>query len=447
MSKSIFNIKRISSLFFVLMGLIFVDAAWAVRPDLKNLPIDLTPSEKIAQKHFLQNRDRAPQMTAPPAAGGIHSLGEWEEASAVMTLWPNPSYMKALSDNGKVQILADSESDKQWWKNWLKDKKINDSPFNYFVVQTDSMWVRDYGPWSIVDANGTFAFIDNIYNRPRPNDDKVPDFLSATLGVPEYKTGLVHTGGNYYSDGLSNAFSSTLVFTENSDLSRQEILKRMGDFLGIDNYVTSPLSPGITIEHLDTFGKLVAPDTWVFSEFPSNSPHYTHSEKMVALLKTLTSPYGTPYKIFRLKMMPISGTSVGNYRAYLNSFISNGALYFPTYGDEKDDVAKATYQKAMPGYKIVGVDNGNTEWGDSVHCRSRNLLNKDTTFIFPHVNAGSVKAAQVIPVMAKIFPAPGKQIDQAQIHWLVNGVEQSVISMNAVGLHDYEALLTRPKVI
>ena len=424
-----------------LSGILFADiTAWAVRPDKKTLPIGLTAIEAAMPQNILENTARF-RTNKPPEVAGIHALGEWEEASSVMTLWPNPSYIKALGENGKVQLLADTESDKSWWQNWLKAQKISDSPFSYIVVPTNSIWIRDYGPWPIIDGNGTFAFIDNVYNRPRPDDDKVPDVLSKVLGIPEYKTGLVHTGGNFYSDGMSNAFSSTLVFTENSGLSKTEVLQRMNDFLGIENYVTSPLSPGITIEHLDTFGKLVAPDTWVFSEFPSSSQHYGSSEKMVALLKTLTSPYGTPYKIYRLKMMPISGNSGSNYRAYLNSFISNGALFFPTYGDAKDEIAKETYQKALPGYKIVGVDNGNTEWGDSIHCRSRNLLNKNTTFLFPHIKSESLKAQKMIPVMVETYAVEGAQIERANIVWSVNGVSQPDVAMHSLSLHEYAAVL------
>ncbi|MES3037750.1 MAG: agmatine deiminase family protein [Bdellovibrionota bacterium] len=424
-------IKGSTSFIFVTL---FSLSALAIRPDLKTLPIGLAPSEQN-----IQIRGESP--SAPPISGVIHSLGEWEESREAMTLWPNKSWIRALSDNGKVRLLADSNSDQKWWQEWITDAGINESAISYFVVKTDSLWVRDYGPWYIVDSKGQFGIVDNIYNRPRPNDDKVPEFISKALSLPLYKTGLTHTGGNYYSDGSGNAFSSTLVFTENTNLQKDGVLKRMLDFLGIERYATSPLSPNITIEHLDTFGKLVSPDTWVFSQFPANSKHYKSSEDMVALLKTLRSPYGTPYKIFRMKMTKLPQNSGEQYRAYINSFISNGVLYFPSYGDEVDKEVTTIYQQALPSYKIVGVDAEETEWGDSVHCRSRNLINWNTVFIFPYIPQKSLMAGEPILVTARIYPSPGKQIKNASVVWKVNGSDERVIPLTESNLHEFSATL------
>lgn len=399
---------------------LFISTSYADGIKEKNLPIELTEEEKPLLEEYIREAQR--DLTDAPK-GPIHSLGEWEEAEAAMTLWNNGSLIKALSENGNVKILADSNSDKNSWISRIKDLNLDESKFSFFVVPTDSMWVRDYGPWWIVDGEGKFGIVDTIYNRPRPRDDVVPDFIGRQLNVSVYKPGLVHTGGNYYSDGLGNAFSSTLIERENNNFSVQEILERMLTFLGIESYTRSDLGKNVTIEHLDTFGKLVAPDTWVFSQFSESSRFYKDSERMVEILKNKTSPYGTPYKILRLKM-------VGNgerFRAYINSFISNGTLYFPAYGDQIDDEVKAVYQAALPGYKIVGVSAQGTEWGDSVHCRTRNLIQKDTIFIFPKIQNQS---AREISLEAKIIPREGHQITSAEAVFMKNGQEVLRIPLN-----------------
>lgn len=377
------------------------------------------------------------EMTDPPT-GHIRALAEWEDAEAVMTLWENPSLIAALAAHGNVKILAGPSKNEAWWGRWLDSHNISKQNISYFTVRTDSIWVRDYGPWFILDGAGKFGIVDTIYNRPRPNDDKVPQYLGQELGIPVYQPGLVHTGGNFYNDGVVNGFSSTLVYSENSALKKEEIDSRMLAYLGIERYATSPLAPKITIEHLDTFGKLVTPDTWVFSEFPAGSRFRKDSEAYVAMLKKLPSPYGTPYKILRLKMHLREGvtreTRAEDYRAYINSFISNRALFYPTYGDEIDEEVKAIYQEALPGYAIVGVDNDGTAWGDSVHCRNRNLLRHDTLHLFASVEKGTLKV--------EAFPSPGAVIESAPLVTVRQGGQDRVVAM----ARESERLYTYPLI-
>lgn len=416
-------IARIRAFLLFVIVLLVPGQALCVQPDKKSLPIGLAPHEK-----YLEIPRGA--LTSPPL-GPVHSLGEWEEAEEVMVLWPNASLISALVARGKVRILADTEADEQWWRNWLAQHGIDESNISFYVVTTDSIWIRDYGPWFIVGTNADFGIIDTWYNRPRPFDDDIPSFVSSMLGVPMYVIGLVHTGGNYYSDGTGNAFSSTLVYTENFSLSKREVNGRMRDFLGIRRYTTGRLSPGITIEHFDTFGKLVAPDTIVFSEFPLDSIYRNDSENMVRKLSRLINPYGTPYKIIRMRMIPLVGSSdYENYRGYINALISNGTLYYPAYGDSYDEYARRVYMKALPGYEIVGVVAMGTEWGDSIHCRTRNLMNESTVFIFPRIPT-NLGQEEPIHVIAEIIPSPGAQVlGWPVIYWRADDAEFQGIQMS-----------------
>ncbi len=402
----------------LLLSFSLVLTAQAVPPDQKNLPIGLAPHEK-SFRAFNLSRGASP-------VGPIRSLGEWEESASAVTLWPNASFIRALAQHGPTTLLADTDSEKSWWKNWLLDHQINDKDIRFLIVPTDTIWVRDYGPWYILDGNGKMGMVDTIYNRPRPNDDKVPQYMAQSLHLPIYAPGLVHTGGNYYADSLHNAYSSTLVFRENSSLTADDVLKRMLDFLGITRYTTARLSPGSTIEHMDTFGKLVAPDTWVFSEFPQGSPYKADSDAMVAKLQNMKSAYGTPFKILRMKMISREGSR--GFRAYINSFISNHTLYFPTYGDAGDDQAKAIYQRALPGYDIVGVEGEGTGWGDSVHCRANNFYRQDALYLFPEITQSAI-ATKPTQVRVEAVPAPGSQIRGTPVlHWWLNGAEQTEIA-------------------
>lgn len=413
-----------NSFSFGLVALLLSLSAHATRPDQKRLPIGLAPHE-ISQMQDGLRLERA-AMTKPPE-GEVRSLAEWEEAEAVMTLWPNASLLRELSRRGKVKLFGDGRSDIDWWKNYLSSHSIAPEPFSYFIVPTDSIWIRDYGPWFILDGNRSFGIVDNTYNRPRPQDDVVPEFLAHELSLPFFHTGLTHTGGNYYNDGMGNGFSSTLVYRENKQ-AKEAIDGRMRDFLGIRRYTTSPLGPGLTIEHLDTFGKLVAADTWVFADFPAGSRFKADADRMVEILKTQRSAYGTPYRILRMKMWADrAGDRAEDYRAYLNSFISNRAIYFPTYGnDEGDRYAAEVYKQALPGYDVVGVDGQNTGWGDSVHCRNRNLLQKNTIFLFPKITNAGVDGSGPFEIELEAIPTPGATLtEEPTLLWTWNGAEMA----------------------
>ena len=54
------------------------------------------------------------------------------------------------------------------------------------LVPTNSVWMRDYGPWWIYEPNNRRAIIDLIYNRPRPQDDSFPELFAESFGVNYY---------------------------------------------------------------------------------------------------------------------------------------------------------------------------------------------------------------------------------------------------------------------
>ena len=58
-------------------------------------------------------------------------------------------------------------------------------------MPTNSVWIRDYGPWWIYEPDNRRAIIDLTYNRPRPQDDAFPELFADNFGVSYYGLGLV----------------------------------------------------------------------------------------------------------------------------------------------------------------------------------------------------------------------------------------------------------------
>ena len=56
-------------------------------------------------------------------------------------------------------------------------------------VPTNSIWIRDYGANTVyTEWNDGRVLVDWLYNRPRPDDDAIPDALADHMGLTLYST-------------------------------------------------------------------------------------------------------------------------------------------------------------------------------------------------------------------------------------------------------------------
>jgi len=327
------------------------------------LPIGLTEEEK-SRLHEIGSYTEA---TDPPAAP-VRQCAQWEPVTGVVIRY-NYGFgipydlIQEYAEDLLVHVLCRSNQQQGAYDN-LANHGVNMDNVTFINCRTNSIWTRDYGPQSIF-SNGLFGFVDHVYNRPRPYDDVVSFTLGTEWGIPVYGTDLIHSGGNFMSDGHGIGFSTDMVWDENPGLTHEQIDQLMEDYLGVTNYVIVPDIDPSGIHHIDCWAKLLDEETILVKEVPSDHPHYAQLEANVAYLETLTNCYGRPYKIVRVHCGSLGGTDVA---AYTNSLILNNKVFVPIYGISSDSTALATYQDAMPGYEVFGFDDG---WlsDDAIHCR------------------------------------------------------------------------------
>lgn len=363
-------------------------------------------------------------------AGPVRAAAEWDESQGVFCLWENPELMDELQKDGDVYIITENES---WWLSWLASNSIPATNFKFLRAPTDSFWVRDYGPWFMWDGNGQFALADPYYYSVRPLDDAIPHKVSQVYGIPHHVIDLYHVGGNYYPDGYGAAWSSRMVYTGNTDKTPAQIDQIMHDFQGI----TRPVTPDLDYlgEHIDTYGKLLAPDTLIWGAFPENSSPWVFAEAAYKHFKTLQSPYGWPYKITRMPLWDVDGT----WTAYINALQTNGKIIARRYDTPHDAEAKAIYEAAAPGYEVALVDAPGTYWGDAIHCRTRNFIKGDAIRIYPkpHWETADSETGPY-EVLAEVIPHPGTSLSgNPVIRWtLTGGAPFNTVVMNATGNPD-----------
>jgi agmatine/peptidylarginine deiminase len=372
-------------------------------PDTEGLPIDFTPEERSMMNRIGENK----YITDPPL-GPVRACAEWDESIGIFTLWSNSELIDELQKDNEVYIITEN---KTWWLNWLSSHGIPTDNFHY------SIYTRDFGPWFIWDGDDEFGLVDNIYNRPRPDDDVIPEKIALEYGVTYYGMDLVHTGGNYYTDGLGNAFSTQLVYKENPGKSHAEVLQIMEDYLGIKWYWLPNIS--VSIEHMDTFGKVLAPDRFIWGKFPDFSSPWCYCEAAYKYLKTLESPYGWPYKIQRMPLWDAGGS----WTAYINALQTNQKIITCKYGTGNDAKAKAIYEEAAPGYNVVNVNAAGTKWGDSIHCRTRNFHKAESIRIYPTPHwESSDDDSNPYSIRAEVIPHPSTTLDgNPVIRWTTTG--------------------------
>ena len=378
-------------------------------PGIEDLPIGLAPHEER-----LLDQIGLLKAITPPPVGPVRASAEWDENIGVFCLWDNASLMAELAKQNDVYIITQSQS---WWISWLASNGIPSTNFNFLNAPTNTWWVRDYGPWFMWDGNQTFGLVDNTYNRPRPLDDVIPAAISNAYGIPYYGMDLIHTGGNYYTDGYGNAWSSALVVQENPTKTKAQIDQIMSNYLGIARYVTPELN--YDIEHFDTFGKLLAPDTLLWGSFPTGTTPWAWSEGALKAIQKLQSPFGWPYKIHRMPLYSTAGTWTG----YINSLQTMNKIVMASYGIASDDQAKAIYEAAAPGYTVAKVSAAGTYWGDSVHCRTRNFIRGDALRVYARPHWESTDDQQSpYPVSAEVIPDNSTALaGPPQIWWSVTG--------------------------
>ena len=177
--------------------------AWTPR---NNLPAFQTEAEKkILQKGDANSdfKDSHPEWygnTAPPGHQ-VRLFAEYEPVS-ILLLSPGDSVNKfyktiigAAAGHIDEIILVVEDGELAKLKDPLEDNGLNPTQFDYFNNgQMNSIWMRDYGPQSVLTGDGSLGLIDMRYYPWRIHDDRIPTTLGAKLGLNVFRPSFVFEG-------------------------------------------------------------------------------------------------------------------------------------------------------------------------------------------------------------------------------------------------------------
>ncbi len=427
------------------------------------LPKGFAPGEEEMMRDYINsiNSRSLNCINTAPDANSVRTLAEWEELQAVVISWKHyPTILTEIVRHAKeeCEVIIICEND-AIVKNTLGGAGV-DWTTNVSFVEGDifnSVWVRDYGPNSVyLNDVETLAFVDWIYNRPRPKDDVLaPEAVADFLGLDMYcttsvPTDLVHTGGNFMADGLGTGFSSELILEENdatnqwgiSNHSEEDIEQIMDDFMGITAYPKMTVLPYDAIHHIDMHMKLLDEERLLVGEYPQGVADGPQIEANIQfVLNNYTTPYGDPYEIVRIPMPPKNGNypPTAHYRTYANAIFLNNTILVPTYEEQYDTTALRIWEESMPGYNVIGIDcNQIIPASGALHCITKEVGVSEPLWI-THKKVKTACVEEETEVTAQIKHIEG--IASAEVYYSIDKINWSSSSMTANGDGTFTAML------
>jgi agmatine deiminase len=405
-------------------------------------------------KHHMLTADELEQqifknaaaVTSPPS-GTVRNIAEFEPNEGVIITYMGWGFglpielMAEIAEEDKLVTLVSNASEVTEVLDIFLRNDVDTSNCEFIYASRDSYWCRDYSPWFIAVDN-ELALVDFAYNRPRYNDNAIPEVIAAAKNIERYAMDLVHTGGNWMCDGLGVAASTDLVMDENASLSKADVERIVNEYLGISIYHLLPDPQAEYIQHIDCWGKFLDVDKILIAKVDKNDSRYNDYEEMASYWAGQTSSYGTKYQVFRVY--------TPNDQPYTNSLILNNKVFVPVvagFGSAYNSDALSVYRDAMPGYEVLGfLDNGFELWEptDALHCRTHEIPESDMIYIRHIPLSGNYSNQESYEVAAEINSYANKSITSATLAYRYKGGSYQFMPMENTETNKYSALVENP---
>ncbi|MFO7627255.1 MAG: agmatine deiminase family protein [Candidatus Fermentibacteraceae bacterium] len=367
---------------------------------------------------------------------------EWEPSYGTLIRWPLgiPSELVVeLARDDSLYVLVENWAQQAEAQQAFASWGVDMGHCRFIETPTNSHWTRDWGPHWGFDGFGECGIIDPLfdgypwgpggpyrdYTRSRgyEEDDIVNQALAQELGCPVWQFPAYLTGGNFMVDGHGRGFSVLSMLTENLALwSHEEFLSLSANWLGLSTYniLANPEEYGL--QHIDCAAKLLDEETILLKQVPAWHPDYSRLAAINDRLTTEMSCFGRPYNVVRIYCDSYSGNSLA---AYTNSYILNGKVFVPMFGIPADEPALQTYQNAMPGYEIIGVHYDSWYYYDALHCRTREMIDREMLLIQHRPLDSLLPYEPQFPVECLVRPYSGAALipDETFLRYRVAGID------------------------
>jgi len=344
--------------------------------------LGITPAANDEISPAIKERESQGKEGFPSYRAGT----EFEKLDAVLMRWPFDwqsmrerwaEMIDATSNAGvTVYLWVDSPFQEFAAQAYLRQQGVSTEHIVWVVEDTDSIWIRDYGPQYIYDNQSDgWGVADFHYYDSRPNDDDTPLYIARTYDVPRVNRQtrkVVYTeGGNLNHDGLGCVVYSQRTYSRNEGVNKNTVDERiMSAFQAHEKIV--PQDPSLdSTGHVDMFMKIVSANTVLIAEYTPDQKDYQVLEDCVDLFTSSVNGAGEPWTVVRIPQPDVyyAFFILPVVRTYTNAIIINNVLLLPIYNIPSDEEAAAIYEQVLPEKTIYPIDASTIiESGGAWHC-------------------------------------------------------------------------------
>src|SRR6478609_4205247 len=337
-----------------------------------------------------------------PAALGFRMPAEWEPQQAIWLSWPHKrttwpgrfrpipgvfaKIVAAISRFQGVRINCAAAMQPRA-KRLCAAAGADMAKVEFYNHPTNDTWCRDHGPIFVKHSRtGEVAVTDWVFNmwgdkyRPYDLDNQIPGRIARQLGLRRFENPLVLEGGSIDVNGeglLLTSEQCLLNQNRNPQLSRADIERNLGDFLGVKEvlWVGEGIVGDDTDGHIDDITRFFKADGFITCvESNRRDPNHRLLAENLGRLRAFRTPAGRHFEIVELPMP--RPTAFGGQRvpaSYANFLIINGAVLVPQFRQARRDAeARELIGGCFKGREIIPIDCYDLIWGlGTLHCISQ----------------------------------------------------------------------------
>lgn len=354
-------------------------AAWCVSgASAQNPAQEATPGQKeLLPRYLTPEERRLPPLPVErdgrvPPTGDVHCSAEYEPCEGLIITWGfsgiQGEMTKLITNHDEetmVWVVVDNASQQSSASSYLSTVGADMDQVEFIVRVTDSVWVRDYGPRFIFE-DFQRAIVDHTYNRPRPNDNLLSDYISTLWGEPQYQMPLTHGGGNFHVFSNGDVFMTELILNENSGYTEQQVIDIVEAYHNVNLTICDAFPSSFdATQHIDMWFLPLDDQKVLVGDYSIDHPGHT---VVTVTENTVTDLTARGYTVYRTRGWNAGGT----HYTYTNAVILNDLALVPSFGGSyasRDTAALAVFQSAMPDYEIHQVDcSGIIGYAGALHC-------------------------------------------------------------------------------